>query len=96
MAKMILTPLEKRLLQAVADAGGREATETLYDMVEAVRPTVDEDGEPLDDVEPYETSREEIGSLESAGLLAHDEDGMASFGYSSLTEKGRALLGGAR
>lgn len=86
-------PLQMKLLEAVNDAGGRECTETLYDMVEAERPTHDEDGEGLDDMDPYETSREEIGSLESDGFLDHDENGMAGFGYSSLTDKGREALG---
>jgi len=80
------------LLKAVYDAGGREDTETLYNLVEQHRPTVDEDGEPIGDLEPYETAREEIGALERVGLLKHDEDGMASFGYSSLTEKGQAAM----
>jgi hypothetical protein len=88
-----LSELKMNLLRAVDEAGGRECTETLYDMVEEERPTVDEDGEPVDDMDPYETSREEIGDLEDGGYLDHDEDGMASFGYSSLTEKGRAVLG---
>lgn len=66
-------------------------TESLYDLVEEARPTIDEDGEPIDDQDPYETSREEIGELEGAGVLDHDEEGMAGFGYSSLTDEGLQL-----
>lgn len=86
-------PLQMTLLLAVHEAGGRECTETLYDMVEKERPTLDEDGEELEDMDPYETSREEIGDLECKGYLAHDEEGMAGFGYSSLTAKGYKALG---
>ena len=84
--------LQMKLLQAVFDAGGREHTESLYDLVEEARPTMGEDGE-LEGIDPYETSREEIGGLESHGYFDHDEDGMASFGYSSLTAKGYKALG---
>ena len=84
-----LTPLKKRLLRMCLQ---RECTEMLYDTVEEARPTQDEDGEPINDLDPYETSREEIGDLECAGLLDHDEDGMASFGYSTTTAKGREAL----
>jgi hypothetical protein len=92
MTDMQLSELKMALLRAVDGAGGRECTETLYDMVEEARPTMDEDGEEFEGMDPYETSREEIGDLESWGFLAHDEDGMAGFGYSSLTDKGRLAL----
>jgi len=83
-----LSEIQILILAEVANDGGRTATESLYDLVEAIRPTTDEDGEPIDDMEPYETSREEIGALERAGLLAQDDGGMACGGYSSLTESG--------
>lgn len=86
-----LDDLKLNLLRTVHEAGGRECTETLYDIVEEVRPTHDEEGEPIDDTDPYETSREEIGFLEREGYLDHDENGMAAFGYSSLTDKGREV-----
>ena len=86
-----LTQIQMKLLHTVLEADGRECTETLYDIVEEARPTTDEDGEPIDDLDPYETSREEIGGLENGGYLDHDEEGMASFGYSTLTDKGREV-----
>jgi len=86
-----LTQLQMKLLLTVLDAGGEEFTESLYDLVEEARPTMDDDGEPLNDLEPFETSREEIGGLESTGYLDHRGDVMASFGKSVLTVKGREL-----
>jgi hypothetical protein len=87
-----LTEIQILLVAEVAYDGGRTATESLYDIVEGFRPTSDEDGEPIDDLDPYETSREEIGDLERAGILGQDDDGMASGGYSSLTKAGAKLV----
>lgn len=83
-----ITEIQILILAELANEGGRDATESLYDLVEAIRPTIDEDGEPIDDMDPYETSREEIGALERAGLLDQDDEGMAAGGYSSLTPAG--------
>ena len=93
MTRSDLTRLQIRILLLVREDDGRTATESLYDLVEEVRPTSDEDGEPIDGMDPYETSREEIGVLERAGILAQDDDGMAASGYSSFTDAGRKLAG---
>ena len=92
MERNDLNRIQIRILLYVRDDDGRTATESLYDLVEEARPTVDEDGEQLDeDVDIYQTSREEIGDLEKGGLLAQDDAGMASGGYSSFTDAGRKL-----
>ena len=91
MNRSALTKLQIRILLLVREDGGRIATESLYDLVEEVRPTSDEEGEPIDGMDPYETSREEIGALERAGMLAQDDDGMAAGGHSSFTDAGRKL-----
>lgn len=91
MKRADLNRIQIRILLLVREEG-RTATESLYDLVEEARPTVDEDGEQLyDDVDIYETSREEIGALENGGLLAQDDEGMACGGYSSLTKKGAKI-----
>jgi hypothetical protein len=87
-----LDPLKKRILHAVLNAGGVEYTETLYDLVESVRPTVDDDGVEIDGMDVYETSREEIGALECAGLLGQSDDTMACMGKSILTGAGREAV----
>ena len=92
MERTGLNRIQIQILLYVRDEDGRTATETLYDLVEEARPTVDEDGEQLDeDVDIYQTSREEIGALENAGILAQDDEGMAAGGYSSFTDAGRKL-----
>ena len=87
-----LTPLQMKILRTVLDAGEFEATETLYDIVEEVRPTLTEDGEALGDMDPYETSREEIGALENEGYLLHDDNTSLGMGKSLLTAKGREAV----
>lgn len=91
MERNQISPIQRGILLMVLDEGGRIDTESLYDYVEERRPTTDEDGEPIDDQDPYESSREEIGALEGAGLLGQDDDGMAVMGYSSLTDAGREM-----
>ena len=86
-----LTQLQMKILHTVLEAGEFEATETLYDIVEEVRPTLDDEGEELDDMDPYETSREEIGALENEGYLLHDDNTNLGMGKSLLTDKGREL-----
>lgn len=89
-----LTDLQMKILRAVHDAGGEESTETLYDLVEEARPTMDEDGEPLDRRDPYETSREEIGALENLSLLTNVENSSAAMGRVALTAAARFCLTG--
>lgn len=93
MKRNDLSRLQIRILLLVREEKeGRIATETLYDLVEEVRPTVDENGDPLDDdVDIYETSREEIGGLENGGLLATDKKSTLAMGASVLTKRGRAM-----
>lgn len=91
MKRNQLSPIQRGILLMVLEEGGRIDTESLYDYVEERRPTVDEDGVEIDGHDLYDTSREEIGALEGAGLLGQDDDGMAAMGYSSLTETGREL-----
>ncbi len=62
-----LTDLQIQILKLVHDDDGRTPTEGIYDLVEEARPSPDPEGAP------YETSREELGALESGGLLDHDE-----------------------
>jgi len=91
MKRTDLTRLQIRILFLVREEGGRVPTETLYDLVEEVRPTHDEGGEELDGVDPYETSREEIGALEEGGLLSADENTTFAMGASVLTTAGRGV-----
>ena len=91
MTKKELSAIQRRILVMVLEEGGTLYTEGIYDYVEERRPTHDEDGELLENMDPYETAREELGPLEGAGLLDHDESGLPSFGYSVLTEKGRKM-----
>lgn len=87
-----LNEIQIAILKLVREDGGRTATEGVYDLVEEARPTVDEDGEPLDeDVDPYQTSREELGALERAGLLAADWDTGWVMGATLFTDAGRKM-----
>jgi len=86
-----LTRLQIRILLLVREEGGRLPTESIYDLVEEVRPTHDEDGEEMEDMDPYETSREELGALENAGLLASDANTNWAMGASVLTDAGREM-----
>jgi hypothetical protein len=87
-----LTELQMKLLRTVEEAGGEEHTETLYDMVEAERPTLTPTGRTKKGKDPYETSREEVGGLEREGFLTWSDDTSAAGGKSVLTEKGRRAL----
>ena len=81
-----LTELQAQILLLVHEEGGRAPTESVYDLVESVRPT---HGAEEDEVDPYETSREELATLEAAGLLASHENTTWAMGATVLTDKGR-------
>jgi len=91
MNRSDLTRLQIRILLLVREEGGRLPTESVYDLVEEVRPTHDEDGEELEGLDPYETSREELGALEAAGLLADDENTNWAMGATVFTDAGREM-----
>jgi hypothetical protein len=91
MKKTDLNEIQIRILLAVRDDDGRTPTESIYDIVEEVRPTTDDDGEPIDDQDPYETSREEIGDLECGGLLDIDENTNWAGGASIFTKRGKKM-----
>lgn len=79
--KPSLTADQRRVLDAVASAGGWESTETLYDLV---GPGDDED-------DPYEDARAAVGGLERKGLLK-DRPSQAAMGAVELTAKGRKMV----
>lgn len=80
-----LTDLQIQILKLVHDDDGRTPTEGIYDLVEEARPSPDPEGAP------YETSREELGALEGAGVLDADYDTTWVMGASVFTEKGRQI-----